>query len=855
MSGQTDASYDRKLKPIYDYLDNGYYKKSLQEIDKLQKKNKDWLYLKVLKALTYIRMNRPKEGEEILEQVVQEFPYDDSTLQTITICYRDLHQNHLIPTLYENALKKDPINEKLFTNLFMAYVRVQDYKKQQLTALNLYKAHPKNPYYFWAVFSIYMQAITAKEGSIESKITFPLAEKMCEKFYNENRFEAEQEINLYLMILEKQNKFKEMLNLIDSDLGKQKLNDYLGFNLYRKIQLLSKNGLLQNAFEEMKELIKNNIDQYNYYMELFDLASNLDGQMVNSHKYIDQVLDLIDEMCDKTTNFKQRGPSMAKIVILGRIQQSIKKNKEKLDNVVNSENIFRKIEDDMLINLIFEYFENFNKKFACIKDIMFMLKNVNLTPSQMEKLLLNIKLSILNLNHETSTDEFSKSLCYYYLVHYSSDLSQYSQNKETELKLLYEFYQKNLIINWSHMNTKEFKENKPDENIITKPPFDPVVYLIANKSVADIDIYDYDITSNSTYFDLLTLLEHSLKTNTDDYYCKLLLVRLYNVIGACASSHALYENLDIKLIQCDTMGHFFLVPFLSSGHYSYARQFLAASWKFYSFNFKDTSDFLINSYKNGTFKKIEEIMSFNTKLRTSIQYHITRVEQFFLNLIIECKNNLTFKTFAIDYVTQMVKGNLNFDFENVCDNRDNLLNCNHHQLDLRVETLRKKTFNDECLWLHYRITLLEVMIISYNLSENLLADSDRNLVVNGGTVSTSIEHEKLTFGFFNNLINQMEELIIVSKKYISENSSVKYCLEGPTPSKLNSYFSTQQSSCVMNLLHTLRSIFNYCAKSEVDIDIDSLIENFKVSIFLMKYILFLQMSPKKNNHYKQCVNY
>lgn len=79
---------------IIDYLDNGYYKKSLQEIDKLQKKNKDWLYLKVLKALTYIRMNRPKEGEEILEQVVQEFPYDDSTLQTITICYRDLHQSN-----------------------------------------------------------------------------------------------------------------------------------------------------------------------------------------------------------------------------------------------------------------------------------------------------------------------------------------------------------------------------------------------------------------------------------------------------------------------------------------------------------------------------------------------------------------------------------------------------------------------------------------------------------------------------------------------------------------------------------------------------------------------------------------
>ena len=39
----------------------------------------------------------------------------------------------------------------------MAHVRVGDYKKQQLTAMQLYKLKPKNPYYFWAVMSIVMQ--------------------------------------------------------------------------------------------------------------------------------------------------------------------------------------------------------------------------------------------------------------------------------------------------------------------------------------------------------------------------------------------------------------------------------------------------------------------------------------------------------------------------------------------------------------------------------------------------------------------------------------------------------------------------------------------------------------------------
>lgn len=73
-------------------MDNGYYKKSMQEIDKLLKKNKDWPYLKVLKALACIRMNRKNEGIEMLNSVCNDAPYDDSTLQTMTICFRDLNK-------------------------------------------------------------------------------------------------------------------------------------------------------------------------------------------------------------------------------------------------------------------------------------------------------------------------------------------------------------------------------------------------------------------------------------------------------------------------------------------------------------------------------------------------------------------------------------------------------------------------------------------------------------------------------------------------------------------------------------------------------------------------------------------
>lgn len=63
----------------------------------------------------------------------------------------------------------------------MSYVRLGDFKKQQHTALALYKLVPKNPYYFWAVMSIVMQAMQVDQ-TIARRVTLPLAERMVSLF-------------------------------------------------------------------------------------------------------------------------------------------------------------------------------------------------------------------------------------------------------------------------------------------------------------------------------------------------------------------------------------------------------------------------------------------------------------------------------------------------------------------------------------------------------------------------------------------------------------------------------------------------------------------------------------------------
>ena len=64
-----------------------------------------------------------------------------------------------IPEIYEAAVKRKPKNDELLSHLFMSYVRTEDYKKQQQTALALHKVVPSNPYYSWAVMSIVMQVV------------------------------------------------------------------------------------------------------------------------------------------------------------------------------------------------------------------------------------------------------------------------------------------------------------------------------------------------------------------------------------------------------------------------------------------------------------------------------------------------------------------------------------------------------------------------------------------------------------------------------------------------------------------------------------------------------------------------
>lgn len=156
--------------------------------------------------------------------------------------------------VYHNAAKKQPGNDEILSQLFMAHVRVNDFKSQQIVALQLYKAKTKNPYYFWAVMSIVLQAMRGPESkdSVKSKNLLLLAQRMVDKIIDGKKIEAEQEIQLYLSILEHQEKYEDTLQFLSSEVCTE---FFPGAPITIKIELLKKLKRWNELRAIMEELL------------------------------------------------------------------------------------------------------------------------------------------------------------------------------------------------------------------------------------------------------------------------------------------------------------------------------------------------------------------------------------------------------------------------------------------------------------------------------------------------------------------------------------------------------------------------------------------------------------------------
>lgn len=763
---------ERRLRPVYDALDSMNNKQAIHLADKILKKQKDLHCAKALKALALLRSGKAPEGEVLLKEIMQAQPADDPTLQAMTICYREMQKPEMIPAIYEMALKQSPNNEELHSHLFMAYVRIGEYKKQQQAALSLYKQFSKNPYYFWAVMSIVMQALVASDERLGRTMLFPLAERMVIKFINEDKIEAEAEVRLYLMILEKLEHYEKALGVLRSSLA-VKLVSYMDEKEEKEASYLLKLCRWHEANLAFKKLILKRPDQWSYYQSYFTSAFSLIKDGWQADDELQEIPDFTPEAVYKflasvVENEKAKETKLCRGPFLAQLE---------MEKLCKQECIYSKLGSNSIVDLLVEYFKRFGDKPSCFWDLVPYVD--------------------LDLQHQVEAEKFIETL--------KSTLSSPS-DEDTESSHV-KYLQRRLTIEQISRHLGFHSRLCCDDKIALSKEYmkqhrDGLVYgqkllpteLQHSDGYAQLAVHlllDINREKGATDMNwhLLIMLESALKTSPSNHHLKLLLMRVYCSMGAISPCLVLFQGLEIKHIERDTLGYCVTRYVEALGQFEAASSMFLGTLKFFYGNQKNTPEHIIAAYKYGSFEKIPEFIDFKKQLDLSLHFASVNFENMLLDVFLKT-NSLAD---AQGYFTEsnlLDKCSLARDWtKDLKDNRDLRILQSWDPPEKQLSTDQEsRCMEQEGLWLRLRVLMLRALALAFSLLPDPLQDER---AINNGA---SNEH----LSPLEEVITELADVLDMADKHPGTRETLPPL--GPPCSRLQGFIDGEHGNTLLAML-------------------------------------------------------
>ncbi|KAM7443003.1 N-alpha-acetyltransferase 25 [Porites harrisoni] len=765
---------ERRLRPVYDALDSMNNKQAIQLADKILKKQKDLHCAKALKGLALLRSGKNAESEALMAEVMEAKPADDPTLQAMTICFREMQKPEMIPHVYEMALKQNPQSEELYSHLFMAYVRIGDYKKQQQAAMNLYKQFSKNPYYFWAVMSIMMQGLMAADEKLGKTMFFPLAERMVIKFINENKVDAEAEVRLYLMILEKLELYDKALDILRKSNLAVKLISYMDEKEEKEACYLMKLCRWHEANLTFKKLILKSPDQWSYYQLYFTSAFSLVKEewkpVDESEEVPDHTLEHIYKFIASLIESEQpkekracRGPFLAQLE-LGKLckQQCIYS-----DSRLNS---------NSMVDLLVEYFKRFGDKSCCFSDLSPYL-HLNLEEqSEKRKFIEVLKSTLPSVDSEDSDSSQIK------LMHRRLTIEQFSRHLGFHCSLSSD---EKIALSKEYMKQHKDglvygKDLLPTELQYSDGFAQLAVHLM-------LDVNDEKGSSEMNWH-LLIMLESALKASPSNHHLKLLLMKVYCSMGAFGPCLVVFDGLEIKHIEQDILGYTVTQYVEALGHFEAASSMYLNTLKFFYGNQKSTPEHIIAAYKYGSFEKIPEFIELKKRLDCSLHFASVNYENMVLDAFLKA-NSLADAQSHFTESNLLDKCTVAKDW--MMDLRDNRDLRILETWDLPERQLTKdqelRCMEQEVLWLRLRLLVLRGLA----LSVSLVPKPPQNMqAMNNGTAEPVFPLEQV--------ITELTEVLQEIEKH--PGTREKLPLLGPPCSRLARFIDGHHGTVMVAML-------------------------------------------------------
>ncbi|XP_048876335.1 N-alpha-acetyltransferase 25, NatB auxiliary subunit [Brienomyrus brachyistius] len=769
--GHVQDPNDRRLRPIYDYLDNGNNKMAIQQADKLLKKHKDLHCAKVLKAIGLQRTGKQDEAFTLAQEVATLEPTDDNSLQALTILYREMHRPELVTKLYEAAVRKVPSSEEYHSHLFMAYARVGEYKKMQQAGMTLYKIVPKNPYYFWSVMSLVMQAISAQDKKLSQTMFLPLAERMVEKMVKEEKIEAEAEVQLYFMILERLGKYVEALEVVRGQLG-EKLTS----------ELQSRENKCMALYKQLKrwpecnalscKLLLKNPDDWQFYMSYFDSLFHLIDQAweppaVGDHcmegevqSSVAQAITFVEDRLaveEAKETRPLRGPYLARLELIHRLRGRGCPEEQQLGEPMD---------------LMFQYFLKFGDKPCCITDLKIYLDllTVDQHVQFINRLMETVPLAepqedgvalpgdTRALQRHLSVAQLSRSLGL-----------QHALDPPAKLDLI-----RQLKVHYRH--GLQFGKSC----LKTELQFSDMYCLMAAHIYIDLWAETGD---EGRLWQCLGLLEEGLTHSPSNAQFKLLLIHLFCRMGAFEPVVDLYSSLDAKHVQHDTIG-FLLTRYAESlGQFAAASQSCNFSLRFFHSNQKDTSEYIIQAYKYGAFEKIPEFIAFRSRLNRSLHFAQVRTERMLLDLFLEADLSSSLE----DNVKSMglCPEEDDIPWTDMRDNRDLTVLASWDPAKWQLsEEQHSLSLQEEVLWLRIRSLTLRLAGSLASLGHMPAPRNAEKAAENGVAAKPDT---------LRPLLDQLNVTLQSSAQFVERG--VQYPFLGPPPTRLSPALASRSCHC------------------------------------------------------------
>lgn len=665
MSKAELAVLERRLRPIYDSLDSQQFKKALSDCDKVLKKHPNTSAAKVLKALTLIRLEKLADATEILEALdVPGAHHDELTLQAFVHCYRDSNQHMKVVTLYERIIQVDPSEHNL-TQLFMAYSREKMYKEQQKIGMRLYKDFGNAPYYFWSVMSLIMQA--QENPELGKKMLLPLADKMCQTQVEKSGYTegSSAELDLQLLILEGQEKWKECAAFLDRP--QASVLPMAPYNLVEKgMDFLMKDKQYKRVDQLAMEAVTKMPDNWNLWKIITEsticqieqcLESDNKENIELAHNFVKR-LGLLIEKVQKQVGYKSRAPFIATFFAYKQIGKLTKQ----IPDMDDMTSIFGEQVDKML-----EYAKNFYKKPVCFADLQMFF--CDLTSEQKSNFLKGIDLWIgeVSAKDDVEGDE-SKVWAIILTERCRRALGEYEKMDAAGHRSLFQ----QCIAQIAAPERTEHAQG-----------------VLCNLTVSHLwDAYrkENDLTK---FYEMILLLEFVAASNKTDPMCKLALIRAYSALCATGRISALVKTLDIKVIQMDTLGHLTFPVYETSGRFNLAIIQNTQLSLMYEQAEKEIQDCIAQAYRNGKFSAIPRMTAASKHMKLSAQKTACDVMNRYLSSL--------FVLDDVDQITVTLWGDEDpIDWKQLIDTRDfNAIPYTEtEEYEALLDDMKKRTFKE-----------------------------------------------------------------------------------------------------------------------------------------------------------------